>query len=590
LPDNRYFGRVDGKGGRKRGKLRGESAETNQLAGILRDIADSHGRTLRDLAEHMPYSRTTISERLNGEARPPWDFVARFLEACVGGDRRAAAVLEAKVHPLWDAAAPRRLEHRAFPVTAVAERWPADVATWVTTMRETAAAQRVLAELQLSASRSMAIMQGLTEMVAKLAAASRALAEERDVLRHELLARSDSAAELLQTRALLEDTQRRLEVAEELLAQTSRRLDEANRQRTEAERLKDTASLQVASARRRLAAIEQYALAFVERVRTASEAEPDDPVLMGEVDQSVAAEVLSRVDDALGAEASHLDQLQGELASAASPVVRLSANEPDNLTPGLPGGPADPVVERYQALMRGKEHTAAVALQRSMLPGELPSVPGLTIDARYLPRSTDVGGDWYDVFQLPNRQLAVTVGDVMGRGLLAGAGMGRARNALRALALTDPRPAAVLSGLDRLFISTEREEQLTTVTYLVIDPETGEGHAGNAGHPPALLLPSDGIPVLDDAEASTPLGWASPRRQHVFRLSSGSTAVLYTNGLVENRRRGLDEGLDQLLRLAAEAPPDVLGAPARLLQYLLDNMLAGQEQDDDVTLLVMSRP
>jgi serine phosphatase RsbU (regulator of sigma subunit) len=90
-------------------------------------------------------------------------------------------------------------------------------------------------------------------------------------------------------------------------------------------------------------------------------------------------------------------------------------------------------------------------------------------------------------------------------------------------------------------------------------------------------------------EASTPLGWASPRRQHAFRLSSGSTAVWYTNGLVENRGRGLDEGLDQLLRLAAEAPPDVVGRPARLLQYLLDSMLAGQEQDDDVTVLIMSR-
>ena len=106
-------------------------------------------------------------------------------------------------------------------------------------------------------------------------------------------------------------------------------------------------------------------------------------------------------------------------------------------------------VERAE--MYEKEHTAAVTLQRSLLPGELPDVPGLALDARYLPRSTDVGGDWYDVFRLPDRRLAVAVGDVMGKGLLAAAGMGRVRNALRALALTDPRPAAVLAGLDRLF-------------------------------------------------------------------------------------------------------------------------------------------
>jgi PAS domain S-box-containing protein len=245
-------------------------------------------------------------------------------------------------------------------------------------------------------------------------------------------------------------------------------------------------------------------------------------------------------------------------------------------------------VERAE--MYEKEHTAAVTLQRSLLPGELPKVPGLALDARYLPKATNVGGDWYDVFRLPDRRLAVTVGDVMGKGLLAAAGMGRVRNALRALALTDPRPAAVLAGLDRLFTATELEEQVTTVTYLVIDPETGEGQAGNAGHPPTLLLTPGAMPVLDAAEAGTPLGWASPRRQHAFRLPPGSTAVFYSDGLVENRVRGLDAGLDELVRIAAGAPQDLLGTPGRLLQYLLDNMLAGHEQDDDVTMLVMHVP
>ena len=201
-----------------------------------------------------------------------------------------------------------------------------------------------------------------------------------------------------------------------------------------------------------------------------------------------------------------------------------------------------------------------------------------------------MGGDWYDVFRLPDRRLAVTVGDVMGKGLLAAAGMGRVRNALRALALTDPRPAAVLAGLDRLFTATEREEQVTTITYLVIDPETGEGQAGNAGHPPTLLLTPGALPVLDGAEAGTPLGWASPRRQHAFRLPPGSTAVFYSDGLVENRRRGLDAGLDELVRVAASAPEELVDTPGHLLQYMLDHMLAGHEQDDDVTVLVMHVP
>jgi PAS domain S-box-containing protein len=245
-------------------------------------------------------------------------------------------------------------------------------------------------------------------------------------------------------------------------------------------------------------------------------------------------------------------------------------------------------VERAE--MYEKEHTAAVTLQRSLLPGELPRVPGLALEARYLPKATGVGGDWYDVFRLPDRRLAVTVGDVMGKGLLAAAGMGRVRNALRALALTDPRPAAVLAGLDRLFAATELEDYVTTVTYLVIDPETGEGQAGNAGHPPTLLLTPDALPMLDSAEAGTPLGWASPRRQHAFRLPPGATAVFYSDGLVENRMRGLDAGLDELVAVATAAPQELRGAPGRLLQYLLDNMLAGHEQDDDVTVLVMHVP
>ena len=316
---------MSSKSGRKRGELRGESAEAQALAGVLRDIADSHGRTLRDLAPRMHYSRTTISERLNGESRPPWEFVAEYLHACADGDRRATALLEARVRPLWEAAGPRRVQARPLAVPTVPARLPDDISSWVTTMRETAAAQQSVAKLQLSASRNLAITQGLTDMVARLAAAAQSLTEERDQLRRELLTRSDSA-ELLETRALLEDTQRRLEAAEQLLADTTQRLKEAQRQRAEAERLKDLALRQAAAARRRLAAIEQHAVAFATQVRTAIEAESDPP-LMGDLDQSVAAQVLRRVDDALDAEASNLDELQGELASAPDHDVRLSADD-----------------------------------------------------------------------------------------------------------------------------------------------------------------------------------------------------------------------------------------------------------------------
>ena len=247
-------------------------------------------------------------------------------------------------------------------------------------------------------------------------------------------------------------------------------------------------------------------------------------------------------------------------------------------------------VERASLFER--EHTTAETLQRSLLPDRLPSVPGIILDARYLPvtRNMEIGGDWYDAFRLPDGRLAVAAGDVMGKGLSAAAGMGRVRNALRALALTDPRPAAVLAGLDRLFAATELDEQVTTVAYLVFDPVSGEGLAGNAGHPPPLLMSRDASPRLDLGEAGTPLGWASPRQQYVFRLPPGHTAVLYSDGLVENRRRGLHSGLDELVTVAGQAAPAVAEDPAKLLEYLVDRMLTGYEQDDDVTVLVLHVP
>ncbi|WP_433148878.1 SpoIIE family protein phosphatase [Actinomadura nitritigenes] len=247
-------------------------------------------------------------------------------------------------------------------------------------------------------------------------------------------------------------------------------------------------------------------------------------------------------------------------------------------------------VER--ALLFEREHRTAEQLQRSLLPGDLPSSPELRMAARYDPvtRHVQVGGDWYDVFKLPGGRLAVVVGDVMGKGVLAAAIMGRVRNALRALALTDPRPAAVLSGLDRLFSATEDAEQFTTVAYLVIDPSTGQGLYTSAGHPPPLLLPAGAPPGLSDVEAGTPLGWPSHRQQASFSLAPGDTVVLYSDGLVENRRRGVDTGLGDLVAAAAELPPGAAADPGRLVDHLVARLLAGYEQSDDVTLLALHVP
>ncbi|WP_307800622.1 SpoIIE family protein phosphatase [Actinomadura nitritigenes] len=247
-------------------------------------------------------------------------------------------------------------------------------------------------------------------------------------------------------------------------------------------------------------------------------------------------------------------------------------------------------VER--ALLFEREHRTAEALQRSLLPSDLPQLPGMVLAARYNPatRHIQVGGDWYDAFRLPDERLAIAVGDVMGKGVLAVAGMGRVRNALRALALNDPEPAAVLAGLDRLFTATEDDEQFTTLAYAVIDPKTGRGEISNAGYPPPLLLAANSPARISAREPGTPLGWPALRTKIQFIIEPGHTIVFYSDGLVENRRRGMDTGLGELAAVAADTPPDLVEDPERMLDYLADRMLAGYEQTDDVTMLAVHVP
>lgn len=247
-------------------------------------------------------------------------------------------------------------------------------------------------------------------------------------------------------------------------------------------------------------------------------------------------------------------------------------------------------VER--ATLFEREHKTAETLQRSLLPDRLPVVRGLVLAQRFRSgsRHVQVGGDWYDAFVLQDGRVAAVVGDVMGKGVKAAAGMGRIRNAMRALALTNPPPAAVLTGLDRVFEATEEEEQVTTLAYMVVEPGTGEGTLALAGHPPPLLVSPQGTAILHETEPGTPLGWATSRRQFRFCVPPGHTAVLYSDGLVENRKRGLDAGLRELSSVVAEAPPEVVTSPHMLLDFLVDRMLSGYEQDDDVTVLAVHVP
>ena len=239
-----------------------------------------------------------------------------------------------------------------------------------------------------------------------------------------------------------------------------------------------------------------------------------------------------------------------------------------------------------RARLYERERRTAMALQRSLLPDRLPVTPGVELAARFRPGSheADVGGDWYDAFALPDGRLVLVVGDVMGKGVAAAAGMGRLRSALRALAFVDPLPEAVLRGLDRVYVGTEEPDQIATLVYLLVNPAGGRVAVGGAGHLPLIRVRAGAPPQLVDAgSGSTPLGWPEPRVQRTLDLLPGDILLGITDGVVERRGYDLEEGLHKVLEAVAE--PD--GSLEDLVDRVAETLLGHTTGRDDATLLAV---
>jgi signal transduction histidine kinase/serine phosphatase RsbU (regulator of sigma subunit)/DNA-binding response OmpR family regulator/anti-sigma regulatory factor (Ser/Thr protein kinase) len=222
-------------------------------------------------------------------------------------------------------------------------------------------------------------------------------------------------------------------------------------------------------------------------------------------------------------------------------------------------------------------------LQYSLLPSRLPKLDHAQVGARYLPGSRDinVGGDWYDVVVMPGGRILVAVGDVVGHGERAAAAMGQLRNALRAYASEGLGPATLLERLNRLGKALD-EQYFSTVACLCFDPRTGLLQHANAGHPPPVIIDSDGTARFMRGARGVPIG-AVGRTSYTeieTTISPGATLLLYTDGLVESRTRGLDQGLNDLVTALVEGPGD--------LEDLLDHVLAtvpDKARDDDLALV-----
>ena len=236
--------------------------------------------------------------------------------------------------------------------------------------------------------------------------------------------------------------------------------------------------------------------------------------------------------------------------------------------------------ERYE-----QEHSVAEALQRGLLPSSLPRIGGVDLAARYRPGGggASVGGDWYDVVALADGRVALTIGDVMGRGPRAAAIMGQVRTALHAYALHG-LPASVSMRSADLLLQDVADAAMATAIYLVLDPVQRRVEAVSAGHPPPLVAGPDGSVGYLRCDPHTPLGVlpAPVYTANTETLLSGSLLLLYTDGLVEDRETGLDQGLEQL---ASRIDPtiDDLGA---LCDAVIDAMVPA-ERDDDVCVLAV---
>jgi PAS domain S-box-containing protein len=240
-------------------------------------------------------------------------------------------------------------------------------------------------------------------------------------------------------------------------------------------------------------------------------------------------------------------------------------------------------------LLYQREHEVAEQLQRSLLPG-LPQVTGLDPAARYLPSASgaQVGGDWYDVFPLPDGTVGLAIGDVMGHDMTAAAAMGQLRSVLRSYAWQGDSPAVVLDRLDQLVQGLDMA-QLATCVYgrLQLPTADGPGHVQlcNAGHLPPVLRGPDGSVRLLGGAPSLLVGAAlgTTRAEAEEPLLPGSMLVLCTDGLVEHRGRGIDEGLAALQAAVASAPDTTAD---EVCQHLLDELAQGR-LEDDVALLVV---
>lgn len=263
-------------------------------------------------------------------------------------------------------------------------------------------------------------------------------------------------------------------------------------------------------------------------------------------------------------------------------------------------GPAydgDELLARLASLTsRAREHAElqrsqvelAIALQRGMLPAEMPTAPRYHLAVRYVPayHGLNVGGDWYDAFHLPDGRIGLSIGDVQGHNIEAAAFMGQVRVGLRALASVTSEPGELLALTNDLLLSLG-SDLFATCTFLRLDPSTSVLESARAGHIPCVWATADGKSGVGTDEGGPPLGVQAGTTYPVtrYRLTTGGVFVLLTDGVVEGPSMELAQGLDQVVRLAGIAAVAGMDASALAAAIIRGADQVGHE--DDAAVLVL---
>ncbi len=230
------------------------------------------------------------------------------------------------------------------------------------------------------------------------------------------------------------------------------------------------------------------------------------------------------------------------------------------------------------------ERRLALTLQRALLPHRLPQVPGVRLATHYRAsnRGAEVGGDWYDVLALPDGAVGLAIGDVMGHDVEAATLMGQLRSALHSLALEGAGPAQVLTRLDA-YMQSLATERFATCLYAVYDPHHHRLRYAASGHLPPLLIAADTAYL--ELPPALPLGLGSTPVDCEVAFGPGTSLLLYTDGLVENRALSLSDGLGALRRMCGALPAAARPDPQQITERAMELLNTPDRVDDDAALL-----